>query len=156
MTVTTTGRVELEPFAGGGQPTPLATFIGAATSLGDGSAGLNTVNFTLSQDLAYVARTMWAGQDGAATMEAEYTVVGLPHTQIMADTIALLAGFNGTGRFFDVPKWLIRPAGTDLTITFHTANVDTLTFQCGFRWYGFPKTVLRDFTAAELLGYVLR
>ncbi len=153
MAVTTTGLVRIEPFRGGLQPTPHFASIASTESVGDGTGGSNTTVYTISAELLWIPRLFWimssasAGEDVDVRMETELE-------GIRADSFPLPGGRSRAGAVREWPRELIR-SGSAPVMRFSAANVNAVTITSGFRWYGFPKTVLRDFSAAQLLGFVL-
>ncbi len=155
MSVSTTGSIFLEPLPGFSQPTPLATFIGVAASAGDGSGGTNTTTYTLSQDLLWVPRVFMWTQGAAAAVVVRLNIDQLAFGQNYHHCVSAPSDGARAAITFEIPRWLVRPDGQDVRAIFSSANVNAQTATTTMRWYGFPKTVLRDFSASELLGFVL-
>ncbi len=155
MAIATTGAVFLEPLPGGAQPTPLAAFIGSTSSVGDASGGSNVTTYLFSQDLLWVWRFFWANKNASTSVDCDLNIDQLAFGQSISKSFPLPTGAARAGEIIEIPRWLCRPDGQDVRVRFTFVNTNGLTFETGLRAYGFQKTVLRDFTAAQLLGFVL-
>ncbi len=155
MAVLEAGSIFLEPLPGYSQPTPLAAFVANHDGTGDATGGTHTVEFNFSQDLVWIPRLFSVSHSLATAVDVSMQIAFLAFDGELTRSFSLAAGGNEAGVIFEIPKWLCRPDGADVRVRFQKANVDAVRFRCYTRWYGFQKTVLRDFSAAELLGFVL-
>ncbi len=152
MSVTTTGQAFLEPFSGFRQPTPLFALIGRTDSTGDATGGTNTITYTLSADILWVLRQYWLSNN--TSLADPWSVEFTTELEGLMGRSHLTAAQNPSGGVEDWPRMLIRSA-TAPTLIFRIANTNGINARTGFRCFGFPKTALRDFSIAELLGFVI-
>ncbi len=154
MAVASVGATFLEPFKAAPTPSPFAATIGGFTGAGDGTGGNHTVTWSLSGDYVWVFRWFAAGVQQSSGFSCDVNFDGgLPFGQILGHTIVVPAGVNIAREMFEPPKWIIRPIGT-ITLLMVRANT-TGVFHAFWRSMTWPKTVLRDHSASELLAYVL-
>ncbi len=156
MAVATAGNLFIEPLAGGFQPTPIASFIGVIASPGDATGGNNVITYTLAFDWLWVLRVAAAQHSVATALTFTFSIDSLAFGQAWSRSKVTDAGAELAGDVFEFPRWLMRPAGTtNIRIRFIAPNVDGVSFNGFVRLWAFPKTALRDFSAAQLLGFVL-